>query len=1177
LADIFSGKEIKLSENQLKKLKNPDAAFRQGMSIDNIVRTGRANGFSDASIRVVLKDRGFKAADIKEAMTVQIDLVTEMPSEFGNVEGGAIVGQKLFNEVRDAVNAFAIEGPRGGVGTAGVRTKTFAEVRQKAIEIMKANAIFEVQDEQIQMELLNAFDRALGIRSNPRVRQQIADIRAKLKQRKKGAKNLKDAQRAMRMRIRQLLPSSKNYSNTTINKLIKVINETTDKNFNGQMTKVLNEVEKQRTVLRNKVILKIQDLVAKKAKTARTQSGKKRSAGLDAIGQSYFAEVKKVLRAATKQDADAMLELQNSVDENLYNEGMQAIDEGKKPTRKQQQMVDRQLALDTFSDVLTMNLEDVNALFEEVKKTRSESIARLNNNREARKIMTQEIKDALNNQMKEDFKELYNEDGVALEQPQLDERRSSIRSAFKNNGVWTGLSKWGKQFMSEGRKYKTNMLLSFFNNNLAHLGTITNILDRGKKGMFTKVFYDNLNNMDENNLKGVRRVTNKMDAITQSVVGKSWIKWKQSLGTDTEKIKGLKTTLTDTKVKRSEFNKDQAMRVIALSLNDDQKKKLYAQGFTDAKIKQLKTFVGKDQVKIIEQVVDFLSTTYFEETNAVYSQVNDVNLGFVENYFPTQTLSQAEVTDDIVRGSEIQKIFNAEFSPALKERTDQTSDVVLGLSFTDVMEEHTKQMERYKAYAVGVKQINSVLKDRGIRNLLNETGVKQIFNTALNYAINPDAGPSLSKKRDAVNWIQRKFAGFALAFKPIQILKQATSFIQAYDSYGDGKTKVPGYNLLSFVADYAYVLMMIRSEIKEAREVSATFDNRIKMGLEGDIYGLESGTRTFKKGTAQQGKRGKLKRGFRKVAGLPTVAGDILGVLGYKAVYNKAIRDGKSKAEALRMFNDYNATQQSRRATEKNQLQQDNNWYTKFFTMFGSTIFLQQNKVYQSMNSMVNDISKGKVPSSKDIKTFALNYAVANVMFTMAAYSASLISGNSDDRDRAYKAMLDALMGKNLIFMIPLVGSGLEVMNNTITGDRKPTSEGVNPFNSVLYKINKAYDGLSSGSIIKASQPIVEIAIGAQLDTPVALAKLMGGDTSEENVLTTLGISKSYRPGYGQKESKTTKKKEQTEAQKKKTLKLYNEEEYNKRYGPGTQSYKREQEMKERKKEMRERTRARRR
>ena len=124
-----------------------------------------------------------------------------------------------------------------------------------------------------------------------------------------------------------------------------------------------------------------------------------------------------------------------------------------------------------------------------------------------------------------------------------------------------------------------------------------------------------------------------------------------------------------------------------------------------------------------------------------------------------------------------------------------------------------------------------------------------------------------------------------------------TSFIQAYDSYAGGKTKVPGFKLMSFMYDYAKVLAMVRSEIKEAREVSATFDNRIKQGLEGDIYGLESGTRTFKKGTAQQGKTGRFRRGFRKATGLATVTGDILGVLGYKAVYNQAIRNGMSKAE----------------------------------------------------------------------------------------------------------------------------------------------------------------------------------------------------------------------------------------------------------------------------------------
>ena len=42
--------------------------------------------------------------------------------------------------------------------------------------------------------------------------------------------------------------------------------------------------------------------------------------------------------------------------------------------------------------------------------------------------------------------------------------------------------------------------------------------------------------------------------------------------------------------------------------------------------------------------------------------------------------------------------------------------------------------------------------------------------------------------------------------------------------------------------------------------------------------------------------------------------------------------------------------------------------------------------------------------------------------------------------------------------------------------------------------------------------PIIEILIKAQLDAPIALAKLIGGDTSGENVMDLTGIANSYRP-----------------------------------------------------------------
>jgi len=110
-----------------------------------------------------------------------------------------------------------------------------------------------------------------------------------------------------------------------------------------------------------------------------------------------------------------------------------------------------------------------------------------------------------------------------------------------------------------------------------------------------------------------------------------------------------------------------------------------------------------------------------------------------------------------------------------------------------------------------------------------------------------------------------------------------------------------------------------------------------------------------------------------------------------------------SDAEALALFNKYNETQQTRRSTEKVVLQQDTNFASKFFTMFGSTLFLQMNKAFQSSNNMIKAIGKGQAPKMKDLRSFALNVSVANVLFTAASYSGALIKGDSEDKDRAWR------------------------------------------------------------------------------------------------------------------------------------------------------------------------------
>ena len=41
LADIFAGKEIKMTDQQMKQLKNPEAAFSTGLSMNSIIEQGR--------------------------------------------------------------------------------------------------------------------------------------------------------------------------------------------------------------------------------------------------------------------------------------------------------------------------------------------------------------------------------------------------------------------------------------------------------------------------------------------------------------------------------------------------------------------------------------------------------------------------------------------------------------------------------------------------------------------------------------------------------------------------------------------------------------------------------------------------------------------------------------------------------------------------------------------------------------------------------------------------------------------------------------------------------------------------------------------------------------------------------------------------------------------------------
>ena len=1174
VADIFAGKPIKMTDKQLKTLTNQlsDSLFRVDDSINEIVRIGRNNGFSDASIRAVLRGRGFSAVDVDAAM--EFEMQYELPREFSRIEGGIGLANQLMLDIQNKLDKFA--GKRR-------RSKSYAEIRQKAQELLEAHPTYKAQDDQVQLELKVGLDRVIGYRGNRNVAREMARIRESLRNRKIGAKNLKNAQLALRNYIRAALPKSKTYTQAQINSLIKAVNETTVDNFRAQTEKVLKIVDKQKAKMKREVIREIYKTVKVKA-TPRKQSGKPRAKGIDATGQVIFKNIKEVMDAVLINDPEARAQKLESIAKKL--EANRAIIDSairknladEEITLEEESLIQLQAAYDQFADLENATLEEAQALLEDVKREKRESILRFNNRRLERAEENTRVEEEANAQIQETNPLLFNEDGSVKDSDELNAMASELKKDYTAKGIKTKVIDVLTKTLL-GRKKGP---VTTFKNTLTNLGTITNFLDRDGSGntLFTDKLYRKINRMTEVSLQNIRTMKRTIDKFAEESGFENGYDGveaavNKALGTNkvgTPNTKTLRVINKNGRPYNQTFNGNQLLRIYALSKNDVQRAKLERQGITDQVLADIETDLGPELISFADKMIEYLSTTSFDEVNKTYKQVNNVNLGFVENYFPTKTIS-GKVNSDLLKNGDFNGIFSAETAPAFKDRTDLISPINLTeATFTGALMNHLETMERYKAMAPGVQEMNAFFNIPSVDALLETSGLKRTVKTILNADINPQsAANNNGVPAGLLEGFQRRFTSFALAFKAIQIPKQASSFFNAFENYSYFKedSKIPRIirrrlDLMFFAVDAAGVLFGMAKDlvgkngaIAKAREMSATFDQRVREGLEGDVYGLESGNQTFK----QVGKGSSLyeraKRNFVKLSARPTIIGDIMGVMGYYINYKRNIANGMSEARALEEFNNYNATQQARRASDKIPLQLQGDGWSKGFTMFGSTLFLQINKAMSSATNMMRSIGRGEFPSTKDWRGFYINFAVANMLFVGVSNIALLLKGDDEDKDEFMKKMKEAMMGLNLFYQIPYVGGAIEYARNQYTGNRRPVDDVVNPVKSIWQKINRNLKDNPDNAFKAYLLPIFEIAIGAQVDPFIgmynAIQEGVFGDTSSEefyeNIYDFLGITPSYRPGYGQRGPNLEGIIPQGGIRTKTDLKRYDPDLYDKKYG----------------------------
>jgi hypothetical protein len=1128
----------KMSKKQTESLESSSVRFSKGsdVSMSSIINEGRRLGFSEKAIKEILRRRKFKVSDINKALEVSIDLLTPLPPEFGDIEGGVEAGEKLYRSVRKKLGSFVKRGIKDSEGKR--RDVSFSETQRKAIELLKQDAVFKNQPEVTQKALIVAMDASLNVDNNNPVSSEIGAIKAslsKLDTKKQGKREVKELQTRLKNFIRKSLIKSDNYSQADINKLIRTVvdidsitfNEKAIADFQISAQKALEVVEKQRDRKKNKTISKIISRVKKGAQKKRgsgSAAGKVKAGVTEQEGQVFFAQAQKILEAVKNGTVD---EVRKSLNEpeilEIIENAIVKENNGESLTQKEKTLLNRAYALDTFGNIMNMEIEALEAMLESVNDVRKFSALQLRSRRQARTLENAELNSEGTRQIEKGFPSLFktigleNKKGTTKKVLKDDNERNSDKKAianeFKKGKVFSSIAKVTKRIM----EFRTNPIDFALRGNIYHLGTLTNILDRGGN-FLTKNIYDALNNANEVKLQGfdnqmdfLNSIAETFDGIKGTPLNPAYRQFKNKLNKKELNIGKIRDKEGFLEENETMLTTQQAMRLYALSKNPVQRAKLEAMGIGKETMSQIIAHIGKDAVTLVDATVDYLSNDYFESINSVYSQTNDVNLNYVENYFPTRSVMDG-TTEVSEQGLDFSKQFTAENESALNKRVDMSSPILVSQSFDVALDAYFDSMENYKAHAVTVKKINAIFKNKAVAALLKETGLKDLMRSQINYAINGTTPYQVAAKA-GVLWTS--FVGVALGLKAIQILKQATSFVQAFEDYsfrGQGKKKIPGLDLMMFMLDGAYTYATFPLQIKKAWGVSATFRDRLRRGLDGDVYGLESGRNQYKLVSQNNNKLKAIKRGWRALTVAPTVFGDVLGVLGYMINYNRNIKNGMSKAEAVEKLNNYNATQQTRRNTEVSQISQNKNVLIRVFTTFGSTLFLQINNVSQAFTNIMRGMKKGEKVKAKDIRKLALNMSIANGLFVGASNIAKIIKGDEDDREEVMHEMIKALTGLNLLFGVPLIGVAAEGAYDAARGQKVYAGGGINPYADFVNKFRKALN--SEEVTLEASKVITSIMIKANVDPIVAVYN--GFVTDEgfdaKTVMELIGISPSYRP-----------------------------------------------------------------
>ena len=444
---------------------------------------------------------------------------------------------------------------------------------------------------------------------------------------------------------------------------------------------------------------------------------------------------------------------------------------------------------------------------------------------------------------------------------------------------------------------------------------------------------------------------------------------------------------------------------------------------------------------------------YYESINKVYSKEYGVDLPFNSTYSPVHRAVDATIPENVLLAQESAKYATAR-NGSLKDRQNSQIDLKATDAFENVMR-HITKMEHYKAWSESMFEFRRIFGDKQIRQAIVDIhgrGYMKVLDNFLNDFARD--GVAREKVVAGVDKLRGNIAKSLLGLNIKVGIKQLTGIM----SYG---IELPTVDFVAGVADFWTDPL---GHAKFLHENSDTLQERFGDGFERDIkFAIQKG---YDKRLSKANNLGELL--FVPIRNADKFTVYIGSWATYRSVYNRAIKAGKSEAEAQKMGireaeNITNRVQESSRLDTLSTIQRGGS-LAKLFTMFSG----QPNKYLRIMMNAGRNYKAGRQSGATAMKRLVWTWFIVPFIYNLVA---------DQMIDEKYRQTPGGLVARTLLgpLTYPLiVGQMFQSLYGWTQGERFAYQ--ASPVEAFMNDAQKAIEGFKAGDAVDATTYAIDFA-----------------------------------------------------------------------------------------------------